>query len=202
MGQTAFVFPGQGSQEVGMLGDLLAVHEQVAETFAEASEVLGYDLRKLISEGPEEQLTQTEFTQPAILTSSVAIWRLFQSAGTSTPDVVAGHSLGEYSALVAASVIAFPDAVKLVQKRGQFMQTAVPVGEGSMAAILGLEDDQVIGICDMRRADLTAWVVDNQVLFFERCGFHVTDPPDAEYEAPWPAVTFMRAAYQTTDTED
>ncbi len=147
MGQTAFVFPGQGSQEVGMLGDLLAVHEQVAETFAEASEVLGYDLRKLISEGPEEQLTQTEFTQPAILTSSVAIWRLFQSAGTSTPEVVAGHSLGEYSALVAASVIAFPDAVKLVQKRGQFMQTAVPVGEGSMAAILGLEDDQVIDIC-------------------------------------------------------
>ena len=147
MGQTAFVFPGQGSQEVGMLGDLLTVHEQVAETFAEASEVLGYDLRKLISEGPEEQLTQTEFTQPAILTSSVAIWRLFQSAGTSPPEVVAGHSLGEYSALVAASVIAFPDAVKLVQKRGQFMQTAVPVGEGSMAAILGLEDEQVIGIC-------------------------------------------------------
>ena len=148
MGRTAFVFPGQGSQEVGMLADLLGEHSLVADTFTEASEALGYDLRALVSGGPEEKLIQTEFTQPAILTSSIAIWRLFLDAASPTPGIVTGHSLGEYSALVAAGVLAFADAVRLVQKRGQFMQTAVPVGEGSMAAILGLEDDQVIGICD------------------------------------------------------
>lgn len=123
--------------------------DEVSATFAEASAVLGYDLWELVSTGPEEQLNQTEFTQPALLTASVALYRLAQSSGTSTPDLVAGHSLGEYSALVAAGVIEFTDAVALVQKRGQLMQSAVPVGEGGMAAILGLDDDQIKQICEI-----------------------------------------------------
>ena len=147
MAKLAFVFPGQGSQAVGMLSDLAEAHSVVAETFAEASEALGYDLWQLIQNGPEEQLNQTEFTQPALLTASAATWRVCQSQNAPTPDVVAGHSLGEYSALVAAESLQFADAVQLVQQRGQFMQTAVPVGQGGMAAVLGLDDDQVVAIC-------------------------------------------------------
>ena len=121
--------------------------EACADLFAEASSVLGYDLWDLVENGPEDKLNQTEFTQPALLTASVALFRLAQARGLPSPDVVAGHSLGEYSALVAAEVLHFADAVMLVQKRGQFMQTAVPVGEGGMAAVLGLDDEQVREVC-------------------------------------------------------
>lgn len=144
MTKLAFVFPGQGSQEVGMLQD---ARDACAGLFAEASSVLGYDLWDLVENGPEDQLNQTEFTQPALLTASIALYRLAQAQGLPSPDVVAGHSLGEYSALVAAGVLQFADAVMLVQKRGQFMQTAVPVGEGGMAAVLGLDDEQVREVC-------------------------------------------------------
>ena len=144
MTKLAFVFPGQGSQVVGMLED---AREACAELFAEASSVLGYDLWDLVENGPEDQLNQTEYTQPALLTASIALFRLAQARGLPSPDVVAGHSLGEYSALVAADVLQFSDAVMLVQKRGQFMQTAVPLGEGGMAAVLGLDDEQVREVC-------------------------------------------------------
>lgn len=147
MGKTAFVFPGQGSQSVGMLADMAEVNGIVADTFAEASDRLGYDLWSLVSGGPEDQLNQTEFTQPALVAASIAVWRVALESGALKPDVVAGHSLGEYSALVAAGALSFGDAVALVQKRGQYMQTAVPVGEGGMAAVLGLEDEQVKAIC-------------------------------------------------------
>ena len=146
MGKLAYVFPGQGSQAVGMLSDL-AEASLVTETFAAASQVLGYDLWALLQNGPEDQLNQTEFTQPALLTASVALWRVAMEQGATVPEIVAGHSLGEYSALVAAGVIAFEDAVKLVQQRGQFMQTAVPIGQGGMAAVLGVADEQVVEIC-------------------------------------------------------
>ena len=145
MTKLAFVFPGQGSQEVGMLED---AREACADLFAEASSVLGYDLWDLVENGPEDQLNQTEYTQPALLTASIALFRLAQARGLPSPDVVAGHSLGEYSALVAADVLQFSDAVMLVQKRGQFMQTAVPLGEGGMAAVLGLDDEQVREVCN------------------------------------------------------
>ena len=144
MTKLAFVFPGQGSQEVGMLQD---AREACADLFTEASSVLGYDLWDLVENGPEDQLNQTEYTQPALLTASIALFLLAQARGLSSPDVVAGHSLGEYSALVAAGVLKFADAVMLVQKRGQFMQTAVPLGEGGMAAVLGLDDEQVREVC-------------------------------------------------------
>ncbi len=144
MTKLAYVFPGQGSQAVGMLQDIA---DTVASDFAEASDVLGYDLWALIANGPEEQLNQTEYTQPALLTASVALYRLALQQGSPRPDIVAGHSLGEYSALVAAGVLEFSDAVALVQKRGQFMQTAVPVGEGGMAAVLGLSDAEVKDVC-------------------------------------------------------
>ena len=121
--------------------------EACADLFAEASSVLGYDLWDLVENGPEDQLNQTEYTQPALLTASIALFRLAQVRGLPSPDVVAGHSLGEYSALVAADVLQFSDAVMLVQKRGQFMQTAVPLGEGGMAAVLGLDDEQVREVC-------------------------------------------------------
>ena len=121
--------------------------EACADLFAEASSVLGYDLWALVENGPEDQLNQTEYTQPALLTASIALFRLAQARGLPSPDVVAGHSLGEYSALVAADVLQFSDAVMLVQKRGQFMQTAVPLGEGGMAAVLGLDDEQVREVC-------------------------------------------------------
>ena len=121
--------------------------EACADLFAEASSVLGYDLWDLVENGPEDQLNQTEYTQPALLTASIALFRLAQARGLPSPDVVAGHSLGEYSALVAADVLQFSDAVMLVQKRGKFMQTAVPLGEGGMAAVLGLDDEQVREVC-------------------------------------------------------
>ena len=143
MSKLAFVFPGQGSQQVGMLSDSQA---DLTPIFDRASHALGYDLWDLIQNGPEEKLNQTEFTQPALLTASVGLWNLAKERGAN-PDVVAGHSLGEYSALVAAEALSFEDAVVLVQKRGQFMQSAVPLGEGSMAAILGLDDNDVIEIC-------------------------------------------------------
>lgn len=143
----AFVFPGQGSQAVGMLAELGAQHASIRETFAEASAALGYDLWALTQEGPVEQLNQTDKTQPAILTASIALWRLWQAEGGAQPAFVAGHSLGEYSALVAAGSLAFADAVKLVELRGQLMQQAVPAGQGGMAAILGLDDDAVRAAC-------------------------------------------------------
>lgn len=145
--KSAFVFPGQGSQSVGMLADLAAEYALVTDTFTEASDALGYDLWKLVSEGPETQLNQTDKTQPAMLTAGIAVWRVWQSLSDVKPDFFAGHSLGEYSALVAAGAINFADAVRLVEKRGQFMQQAVPAGEGAMAAILGLDDDVVRALC-------------------------------------------------------
>lgn len=143
----AFVFPGQGSQSVGMLGELATEHAIVKDTFAEAADALGYDLWDLVSNGPEQQLNQTDRTQPAMLTAGIAMWRVWQSVSDITPAYFAGHSLGEYTALVAAGALDFADAVKLVEKRGQLMQQAVPAGEGAMAAILGLEDDVVRDIC-------------------------------------------------------
>ncbi len=145
--QLAFVFPGQGSQKVGMLAAIAATSPVVEQTFAEASEALGYDLWALAQNGPQEQQNLTERTQPLLLTASVALWRLWQQRSDVRPVLLAGHSLGEFSALVCAGSLAFADAVKLVRARGQFMQTAVPVGEGSMAAVLGMEDQQIVDIC-------------------------------------------------------
>lgn len=143
----AFIFPGQGSQSVGMLADLAASFPVVEETFAEASAALGYDLWKLIQEGPAEDLNSTDRTQPAMLTAGVACWRVWQQQGGATPAVMAGHSLGEYTALVCSGVMSLADAVTLVADRGRFMQAAVPEGEGAMAAILGLADEDVIAVC-------------------------------------------------------
>ena len=142
----AFVFPGQGSQSVGML-NAFADHAIVRETVQEASDALNQDLGKLIAEGPAEDLNLTTNTQPVMLTAAYAIYRAWQQAGGAAPAIVAGHSLGEYTALVAAGAIAFRDAVPLVRFRAQAMQTAVPVGEGGMAAILGLDDDTVRAVC-------------------------------------------------------
>lgn len=144
----ALVFPGQGSQQLGMLGDLAAEHSIIKETFTEASDALGFDLWSMVQQGPEADLNSTENTQPALLTSSVALWRLWQQQGGETPATVAGHSLGEYSALVCAGAIDFADGVKLVQLRGQLMQAAVPAGSGAMAAILGLADADVVAACE------------------------------------------------------
>ncbi|MGF1737099.1 ACP S-malonyltransferase [Photobacterium satsumensis] len=147
MSKFAIVFPGQGSQTVGMLAELAEQYDVVKQTFAEASEVLGYDLWALVQNGPAEDLNQTHRTQPALLTSSVAIWRVWQEVGGAQPEVVAGHSLGEYSALVCAGVIDFKDAVKLVELRGQLMQAAVPAGVGAMSAIIGLDNDAIAKAC-------------------------------------------------------
>ena len=144
----AFVFPGQGSQSIGMLAELGAEHPIVMETFAQASEVLGYDLWKLVQHDEDGQLNQTHITQPALLTASVALWRLWLQQGGLMPSVLAGHSLGEYSALVCAGALDFSDAVRLVEARGQFMQAAVPPGEGAMAAIIGMDDDAIAAACD------------------------------------------------------
>lgn len=143
----AFVFPGQGSQAVGMLAEMAAAHSSIIQTFAEASEALGYDLWALCQEGPSDQLNQTDKTQPAILTASVALWRLWQEQQGKQPALVAGHSLGEYSALVAAGALDLAAAVRLVERRGQLMQQAVPAGTGGMAAILGLDDAEVQAAC-------------------------------------------------------
>ncbi|BCO30714.1 malonyl CoA-acyl carrier protein transacylase [Thiohalobacter sp. COW1] len=143
----AYVFPGQGSQSVGMLAELAATHPVVGETFAEASDVLGYDLWQLSQDGPAEQLNQTDRTQPAMLAAGVAVWRVLAQATDKRPAMLAGHSLGEYSALVCAGVLEFAAAVKLVESRARFMQEAVPAGAGAMAAILGLDDDAVREVC-------------------------------------------------------
>ncbi|HEY0722155.1 MAG TPA: ACP S-malonyltransferase [Gammaproteobacteria bacterium] len=144
----AFVFPGQGSQSIGMLADLAATYPQVEQTFAEASAVLGYDLWKIVQNGPESELNNTAVTQPAMLCAGVAAWRIWQAQGGAMPKMMAGHSLGEYTALVCAGAISFTDAVALVAERGRLMQEAVPAGEGAMAAILGLEDAQVLAVCN------------------------------------------------------
>lgn len=144
---TAFVFPGQGSQKVGMLDGAHTRFSKVRETFAEASDTLGYDMWDLIQNGEQEALNLTETTQPVLLACSVALWRAWHQEGGVSPKLMAGHSLGEFSALVCAGALAFPDAVSLVQQRGRFMQTAVPVGEGAMAAIIGLDDERINEIC-------------------------------------------------------
>lgn len=146
MNQFAFVFPGQGSQSIGMLNGF-ADNPVVRQTIEEASDALGTDLGRLIAEGPKEALDLTTNTQPVMLTAAVASYRAWIAAGGKVPAIVAGHSLGEYSALVAAGVVAFKDAVPLVRFRAQAMQDAVPVGQGGMAAILGLADDDVRAVC-------------------------------------------------------
>lgn len=143
----AMVFPGQGSQSVGMLADLAQQFPIVEQTFAEASAVLGYDLWALVQQGPAEELNKTWQTQPALLTASVAIWRVWQEKNGAMPVVMAGHSLGEYSALVCAGVMDFKDAVRLVELRGKLMQEAVPEGAGAMAAIIGLDNDSIAKAC-------------------------------------------------------
>jgi [acyl-carrier-protein] S-malonyltransferase len=145
--KSAFIFPGQGSQSIGMLSSAAEAWPIINKTFADASNVLGYDLWQLCQKGPIEELNQTMVTQPALLTASVALWRQWCVAGGELPDFFAGHSLGEYSALVAAESLDFVEAVKLVRLRGELMQEAVPVGEGKMAAILGLDDADVIAAC-------------------------------------------------------
>lgn len=144
----AFVFPGQGSQSVGMMAGLAEAFPVVLDTFKEASDALGYDLWSLLQNGPEAELNSTDKTQPAMLTSGVAAWRVWQQQGGAAPVVMAGHSLGEYSALVCAGAMTLSDAVSLVADRGRFMQEAVPEGKGAMAAVLGLEDAAVIKVCE------------------------------------------------------
>lgn len=146
------VFPGQGSQSVGMLADLAAANPQVGETFDAASDVLQYDLWKLVQEGPEADLNQTDRTQPAMLAAGVSVWRVWQAHGGAVPSIMAGHSLGEYTALVCAGALDFETAVALVAARGRCMQDAVPPGVGAMAALLGLDDDTVADVCT-RAAD-------------------------------------------------
>ncbi|MDP5037453.1 MAG: ACP S-malonyltransferase, partial [Alishewanella sp.] len=143
----AIVFPGQGSQSVGMLNELYQQHTVVQDTFAEASAALGYDLWALVSTGPESELNETHRTQPALLAASVAVWRLWQQQNGAAPAYFAGHSLGEYSALVCAGVLSLADAVKLVEKRGHYMQQAVPAGVGAMSAIIGLDDAAIAKAC-------------------------------------------------------
>ncbi|MEC5319741.1 ACP S-malonyltransferase [Brenneria populi subsp. brevivirga] len=147
MTQFAMVFPGQGSQSVGMLAELAAEYPIVVDTFAQASAVLGYDLWQLTQQGPVEELNKTWQTQPALLTASVAIWRVWQQQGGKTPALMAGHSLGEYSALVCAGVLDFQQAVRLVELRGKLMQEAVPEGAGAMYAIIGLDNDAIAKAC-------------------------------------------------------
>ena len=143
----AAVFPGQGSQSIGMLGELAAAHPEVQQTFAEASQALGYDLWALAQHGPEERLNSTQQTQPALLAAGVAAWRVWKAVGGRDPAAMAGHSLGEYTALVCAGAMDFKDAVKLVEFRGLAMQEAVPAGQGAMSAIIGLDDDAVRAAC-------------------------------------------------------
>ena len=143
----AFVFPGQGSQSIGMLSDLAAAHSEVRAVFDEASQAAGVDLWALGQQGPQDQLNRTENTQPALLAASVAVWRVWQKLGGAQPAQLSGHSLGEYSALVCADALSLHDAAVLVTERGRLMQTAVPVGVGAMAAILGGDDDQIASVC-------------------------------------------------------
>jgi len=144
----AFVFPGQGSQAVGMLAEMAAVEPVIQQTFTAASDVLGYDLWQLVQDGPDSELNQTDKTQPVMLAAGVAMYRAWQNKADIMPAVMAGHSLGEYTALVCAGAIPFAAAIDLVEQRGRFMQQAVPAGEGAMAAILGLDDAQVIKCCE------------------------------------------------------
>jgi len=148
MTKIAVVFPGQGSQTLGMLADLAAAHPVVEETFAEASSALGYDLWQLVQEGPAEELNKTWQTQPALLAASVAIWRVWQQQKGTQPVLMAGHSLGEYSALVCAGVLDFKQAISLVELRGKLMQEAVPAGTGAMYAIIGLDNDAIAKACE------------------------------------------------------
>jgi [acyl-carrier-protein] S-malonyltransferase len=145
--KTAFLFPGQGSQSVGMMSALAGEFSLVEATFKEASAVLGYDLWSMVVNGPAEALNKTEVTQPAMLVSGIATWRIWQELGGAQPDYLAGHSLGEYSALVAAGVMPFKDAVTIVAERGRLMQQATPAGIGAMAAVLGLDDQALRDIC-------------------------------------------------------
>lgn len=144
----AFVFPGQGSQSLGMLAELAAVHPEVRAAFDEASQGAGVDLWALGQQGPEEQLNQTEFTQPALLAAGVATWRAWLARGGARPALLAGHSLGEYAALVAAGSISLADGAKLVRERGRLMQASVPAGTGAMAAVLGAEDALIAEVCE------------------------------------------------------
>lgn len=147
MSQFAMLFPGQGSQSVGMLSDLADRHPQIRETFEQAGEVLGTDLWALVRNGPEEDLNRTELTQPALLAGAIGVWRIWQALDGPKPTQLAGHSLGEYSALVAAGALDFETAVGVVAERGRQMQAAVPAGKGAMAAVLGLDDEVVEAIC-------------------------------------------------------
>ena len=147
MALSALVFPGQGSQSVGMLADVAREFSEIEATFAEASSVLQFDLWKLTQEGPGEELDKTVNTQPALLAASYAIWRILQNNKVDLPTLLAGHSLGEYTALVCAQSLDFADAIKLVAARGQYMQDAVPSGEGALAAIVGLDDEAVNAVC-------------------------------------------------------
>lgn len=144
--KTAFLFPGQGSQKVGMVQDLFENYDSVKALIKEADETLGFSISKMMFEGPDTELMKTEFTQPAILTASVAVWQVLKEHGL-TPDIAAGHSLGEYSALVAAGAISFADAVHTVHLRGRFMQEAVPLGEGGMAAVIGSTPEAIVKVC-------------------------------------------------------
>jgi len=148
MNNIGFVFPGQGSQKLGMLADLASNFDVVKQSFVEASEALGKDLWEITQTDQDGQLNQTDITQPALLASSVAIWRVWQSQDGAQPSIMAGHSLGEYSALVCAGVLAFDDAIRLVHQRGLNMQAAVAAGSGKMAAIVGLDDDKIAGLCE------------------------------------------------------
>lgn len=150
---TAFVFPGQGSQSVGMQADLPERWPQVRETYSQASEALDFDLLELVSEGPAERLNQTINTQPAMLTAGVATWRAWKAAGGLDPAMMAGHSLGEYTALVCAGALDFAEAVRLVRRRAELMQGAVPSGEGAMAAVLGLDDRSIADACASASGD-------------------------------------------------
>ena len=149
----AFVFPGQGSQKIGMLSELAEFTFIVEDTFSQASEVLGYDLWKMSQEGSQEQINLTECTQPLLLASSVAVWRVWMDKNGAMPAVLAGHSLGEWSALVCAGAVKFEDAVGIVRSRGALMQDAVPVGIGAMAAIIGLDDESICQSCADARGD-------------------------------------------------
>ena len=148
----AVVFPGQGSQSVGMLKDYSETWHQVEETYKQASDVLGYDLWDIVCNGPQDKLNQTEITQPAMLAADVSVMRIMTEMCMTTPYALAGHSLGEYAALVGANVLDYQDAIKLVAERGRLMQNAVPEGEGAMAAIIGLSDDQVLLACSAATA--------------------------------------------------